>query len=314
MILDVFVTRCFFDLLRKINTKTKVVEGQLKRKRIINFRMASTASLSITITFSVLTAWITASIWQIRQDRKREMERHRKQLKMGIMTEIELEQDYIRNWHLCFLRTLPFRTLSRAWGRLHEMPLPIAFRSPLYKLWAWLFNCDLTEMAAPSLDQFPNLQSFFIRALKAGCRPINKETLLVSPADGTILHFGPIKEQKNQIEQIKGVNYQLDAFLGVGKYAGRDEEISQKLLQNVSEKEEDSSRLYHCVIYLAPGDYHRFHSPANWICERTKHFAGTNKDRESKNKVKKQQIKNNFFFFGIFRSIVFSISSCSEIS
>ena len=37
---------------------------------------------------------------------------------------------------------------------------------------------------------------------------------------------------------------------------------------------QNKTALYYVVVYLAPGDYHRFHSPTSWVVERRRHFAG----------------------------------------
>ncbi|KAL8180627.1 UNVERIFIED_CONTAM: hypothetical protein K2H54_029925 [Gekko kuhli] len=38
---------------------------------------------------------------------------------------------------------------------------------------------------------------------------------------------------------------------------------------------QENNELYHCVIYLAPGDYHCFHSPTDWTVSHRRHFPGS---------------------------------------
>lgn len=94
-----------------------------------------------------------------------------------------------------------------------------------------------------------------------------------SPADGRILHFGEV--QDGILEQVKGVTYSLSGFLGPMSWQNdkavdhsSDEEYHVKLNLKPDHK------LYHCIIYLAPGDYHRFHSPTDWSVKYRRHFPG----------------------------------------
>ena len=70
----------------------------------------------------------------------------------------------------------------------------------------------MDEIEPADLREYPSLGAFFYRKLKDGVRPVDKAAL-VSPADGTILHFGTVQESR--VEQVKGITYSLDALLGV---------------------------------------------------------------------------------------------------
>ncbi|KAI8625193.1 phosphatidylserine decarboxylase-domain-containing protein [Xylariaceae sp. FL1651] len=255
-------------------------------------------------------------------------------------------------WQVQVMSTLPLKAVSRLWGKFNELTIPYYLRVPGFKLYAFIFGVNLDEVSEPDLHVYPNLAAFFYRTLKPGVRPLDPNpNALLSPADGRVIQFGKI--EGNDIEQVKGMTYTVDALLGKNTptssiASGRsepsaesdepqrardelqgDEELVQadeefarvngisytipNLLSggpdesHANPKIEDQSTvpsspgavsevradlalgekpwydllspdnktsLYYAVVYLAPGDYHRFHSPANWVVERRRHFAG----------------------------------------
>lgn len=243
---------------------------------------------------------------------------------------------------------------------MNSLELPVWFRPYGFTLYAWIFGCNLDELAEPDLTKYASLGDFFYRQLKPEARPI-ANSILVSPADGTVLHFGSIKEHR-MVEQVKGMTYSLDALLGVSSgsatptseeihFANRDhaqvddtdfanvngigysvdellghhnreqmevdsprsesptptgetqdasvgvngdsaarismtESVNVALdagirpllhrtpSQSAVQKVKEGNELFFAVVYLAPGDYHRFHSPTAWVVEKRRHFAG----------------------------------------
>lgn len=245
-----------------------------------------------------------------------------------------------QSWHLYAYSTLPLKTISRLWGQVNSINLPVWIRSPSYRVYSAIFGVNLDEMQNPDLKSYNNLSEFFYREIKPETRPI-ADGDLVSPADGKVLKFGIV--QNGEIEQVKGMTYSIDALLGLSteKLAApthslhfdhdsddetivrRDEEfakingisysmddivggnskstyhmnelnyedehdgtaagerasfskemrVAEELAPNPAEYIRQKN-LYFAVIYLAPGDYHHFHSPTSWVTTLRRHFIG----------------------------------------
>ncbi|XP_058631506.1 phosphatidylserine decarboxylase proenzyme, mitochondrial isoform X2 [Onychostoma macrolepis] len=173
-------------------------------------------------------------------------------------------------------KSIPTRLLSRAWGRLNQVDLPNWLRKPIFRLYIWTFGVNMKEAAIEDLQHYRNLGEFFRRKLKPQVRPVCDSHCVISPADGKILHFGRVKNC--EVEQVKGVTYSLETFLGPHNWtenlsANRNEDDPGTYQDALVTKE--GNELFHCVVYLAPGDYHCFHSPTDWRVAHRRHFPGS---------------------------------------
>ncbi|KAG5898466.1 hypothetical protein JTB14_015472 [Gonioctena quinquepunctata] len=158
-------------------------------------------------------------------------------------------------WEINCYCMLPLRSLSRCWGYLADINLPEFLRPPVYKVYSNTFGVNISEAENEDLKSYPSLADFFARSLKDGVRKVDMESCLVSPCDGTVLHFGTVDTE--QVEQVKGVTYSLKDFLGEQSLKGNN-----------------NNGNFRTSLLHPPGDYHRFHSPTEWKPTHRRHFAG----------------------------------------
>ncbi|KAF8629019.1 hypothetical protein AX17_005875 [Amanita inopinata Kibby_2008] len=153
-------------------------------------------------------------------------------------------------WHVHVLGALPLRNMSRLWGYVNSLELPVWFRPYGFKLYAYAFGCNLEEIEPKDLKVYASLGDFFYRKLKDGARPVD-DAVLVSPADGTILHFGTIKDLR--VEQVKGITYSLDAFLGVDRPVSGSGSGSSSSTLTVVEHNPDMTTVNHKEFAIVNG-------------------------------------------------------------
>lgn len=157
---------------------------------------------------------------------------------------------------ICYvlLFLVPKNLVSRMMGQLVSIRWPKKINRWLITGFINIFKIDITE-AEKNIDEYPSIQEFFIRRLRAGVRKISDERdAIISPCDGLLSEAGCIENGK--LLQIKGKYYGVAELLG-------SQELAQKFEGG-----------YYATIYLSPRDYHRFHVPMDASIRETRYIPG----------------------------------------
>ncbi|GAA5996380.1 hypothetical protein JCM5350_005119 [Sporobolomyces pararoseus] len=105
-----------------------------------------------------------------------------------------------------------------------------------------------------------------------------------------------VSVDEKEFANVNGISYSLDELIGDHKDESKrppatdasmpdgrpgapersmsgDIAVAKEIAKGALQPKE-GNKLCFAVVYLAPGDYHRYHSPTNWVVERRRHFSG----------------------------------------
>ena len=90
--------------------------------------------------------------------------------------------------------------------------------------------------------------------------------MLVAPADSKVLSIAEVKD--DSVFLVKNRTYGFSELITGKRQISTNEELVNRMKTNKDNK------LYSVVFYLSPGDYHRYHSPADLVIKQRIHIAG----------------------------------------